>query len=155
MKRHAALAHLSSDHHDALRLARALEDAGREGGAAVTRALGKLAVTWKGELQGHFAWEERWFGRVLADTPTLAQLLAEHWLLRQHIEPLISGALGDGTSGPAPQRELAHRVGHLGTLLRAHVRWEERVLLPEVERSASAEDLAQMAASTQHPPSGF
>ncbi len=146
MKRHAALAHLSDDHHRALRLARDLEEAGRDGESAARRAIAKLEEAWRIELRGHFAWEERWFERLLADTPELAQLLAEHWSLKQHVEPLVNGAAAT---------ELAPRVGHIGSLLRAHVRWEERVLLPLVERVADEADLSQMKESADHPPSGF
>lgn len=146
MKRHPALAHLSDDHHRALRLARSLEEASRDGESAALRAIERLREAWNSELLGHFAWEERWFERLLSGAPELAQLLAEHWTLRQHVEQLLQGPL-TGRIGP--------RVGHVGALLRAHVRWEERVLLPTVEQVASAEDLAQLSASTEHPPSAY
>ena len=146
MKRHPALAHLSSDHHDALRLARSLQDASRDGESAAKRALQRLAEQWRGELLGHFAWEERWFGRLLGDAPEAAQLLAEHWALRQHIEALVDGKV---------DRHIGDRLGHVGALLQAHVRWEERVLMPVVERAASDTDLAQMQHSTKHPPSAY
>lgn len=145
MKRHPALANLSSDHHSALRLARELEEAGRGGGRDPKRAVERLRQGWQNELAGHFAWEERWFGRLIADTPALELLLAEHWNLRKHIEIALL----------ASDTAIAARLGHIGTLLRAHVRWEERVLFPFVERTASPADLEQMLAAADHPPSGF
>jgi len=110
--------------------------------------LERLSKTWQTELAGHFAWEERWFGRLLADTPELELLLAEHWNLRKHIETLLASS-----GAPSPDTHL--RLGHVGALLRAHVRWEERVLLPFVEQNASDSDLAQMLEAAAHPASGF
>ncbi len=147
MKRHPALASLSRDHHSALRLARELEDVGRGGGRDPVRAIEALQRVWKTELAGHFAWEERWFGRILAETIELELLLAEHWNLRKHIEAALALT--------APSAQLNLRIGHIGVLLRAHVRWEERVLFPAVERVASEDDLAQMLAAADQPASGF
>ena len=147
MKRHPALANLSRDHHTALRLARDLENAGRGGGRDPVRTVETLRKAWQTELAGHFAWEERWFGRILAETMELELLLAEHWNLRKHIDAVLAPT-------PAPA-DLNQRLGHIGALLRAHVRWEERVLFPAVERVASEDDLAQMLAAADQPASGF
>ncbi|MCO4764211.1 MAG: hemerythrin domain-containing protein [Myxococcales bacterium] len=147
MKRHVALQNLSSDHHKALRLARDLEEAGRAGRREASRTLSQLQTTWNAEVIGHLAWEERWFGRIIAGTVEHEQLLSEHWNLRKHVDAVLQSPPTDGS--------LHYRLGHIGALLRAHIRWEERILMPLVERTASKEDLAQMLEAAQHPGSGF
>lgn len=137
MKRSAALAPLSREHHVALVVARAL--ARTEPGQLSANVERFLRFMDEHEL-GHFAQEESVLLPALADReggPSLARrVLDDHEHLRVAAEQLRAD----------PKRAELSRVRDIGTLLRAHVQMEERELFPYLEASLSPEALDELGA---------
>ncbi|MGH2826181.1 MAG: hemerythrin domain-containing protein [Actinomycetota bacterium] len=141
-KRHDSLIPLSHDHHHALAQARRLEAA-----ASMTdvperrRAADDFVNFYLGRLVRHFREEEELFFAPLVDSDEagdkVIQAVAEH--LRVHaMARTLRRQLVDGEADP-------ETLSALSKLLTAHVRWEERDLLPLVERLLSQEELKEFA----------
>lgn len=117
MKRDPRLRGLSSEHHQALVLARALL-------AAVDAGvfMEDLASRFREELEPHFQVEERWLlpGLDAAGAHDLvARTLEDHAFLRSHVE--------------AAQRGDPEAMAAFAVRLQEHVRFEERTLFPACE----------------------
>ncbi len=123
MKRHPALEPFSRDHNDGLILARSLM-------TGETDAPRLAQAAWDGELRDHFKEEERLLGPLLSET-SLETLLREHREIEAMIESLPEGSAA------------------LGEALEAHIRWEERVLFPEIETTATEEDFKRLDRESQ------
>lgn len=109
MKRSQELSSLSREHHQALDDAEA--------------ALAAFASFWREHGAGHFETEERvLLGFLTAEEAD--RLLAEHDAIRTRVDELA------GLSG-ARRLETARE---LGEIVHDHVRFEERVLFPALER---------------------
>jgi len=122
VKRSAALAPLSREHHVALEVALRLRRATDP--AAARDAFLRF---FDDEGEAHFAAEETvllpFVSDVLpADDPDVVRVLDEHRELRRRAAALRSGARAD-----------EHDLRELGALLEGHVRHEERVLFPRIE----------------------
>ena len=141
-KRHDSLIPLSHDHHHALAQARRLKIA-----ASMTdvperrRAADDFVNFYLGRLVRHFREEEELFFAPLVDSDeagdNVMQAVAEH--LRVHaLARSLRRQLVDGEADPAT-------LGALSKLLTAHVRWEERDLLPLVEKLLTQEQLEEFA----------
>jgi len=122
MKRHPALEPFSRDHNDGLILARNLE-LDRDG------AIEAMRLAWNVELEDHFAEEERLLIPLASDAAA-DRLRAEHEEIARRVQRL-------------PDEPEA-----LGVLLRDHIRWEERVLFVEIEKTATDAQLATLAEQT-------
>lgn len=139
MRRSAALAPLSRDHHDALVIAMMLARA-RD---ATAQACAMLFADFIGEHEArHFALEESVLlpalppgarGRQLAD-----RVLADHRDLRAAAEHLR-----------LPGTPSAEELHALGARLRAHVQLEERELFPYLEDSLDVATLDRIGAQLQ------
>lgn len=123
MKRHPALEPFSRDHNDGLILARSLM-VGEPDAPAQTR------TAWEGDLRDHFKEEERLLGPLLS-AASRDQLLLEHRDIEARIESLPIDAIA------------------LGVALDAHIRWEERVLFPEIETKATDADFEWLQRETR------
>jgi len=124
MKRSAALAPLSRDHHQALeaalRLRRAEDD-------SVAAAVARFGEFWSAAGARHFEIEEELVLPALpaddaAWAEAVARVRAEHDLIRAQATAVLGGQA---------DRESARE---LGALLNAHVRFEERTLFPLLEQ---------------------
>lgn len=122
MKRHPALEPFSRDHNDGLILARNLE-LDRDG------AIEAMRLAWNVELEDHFAEEERLL-IPLASEAAADRLRAEHEEIARRVQ------------------RLPDEPEVLGVLLRDHIRWEERVLFVEIEKTATEAQLAALAKQT-------
>ena len=131
MKRSAALAPLSRDHHQALeaalRLRRAEDD-------SVAAAVARFGEFWSAAGARHFEIEEELVLPALpADDDAWAEAVAtvrrEHDLIRAQAAAVLGGQA---------DRESARQ---LGELLNAHVRFEERTLFPLLENALPSADL--------------
>jgi len=121
MKRDARLRKLSSEHHNALVLARALSRHAAAGtaDAAVVR---QLRERFERELQPHFRVEEDLLLpalRSIGDDALAARVEADHSALRSHLAAAERGEDG--------------HVASFAALLTEHVRFEERELFPSCE----------------------
>jgi hemerythrin-like domain-containing protein len=141
-KRNEALIPLSHDHHHALAQARRLDAA-----ASMTdvperrRAADDFVNFYLGRLVRHFREEEELFFAPLVDSDEahgqVMQAVAEH--LQMHaLARTLRRQLAGGEADP-------ETLEALSKLLIAHVRWEERDLLPLVERLLSQEQLEELA----------
>jgi hypothetical protein len=137
-KRHESLIPLSHDHHHALAQARRLEAA-----ASMTdvperrRAADDFLNFYLGRLVRHFREEEELFFAPLVDNDEardrVVQALVEH--LQMHaLARTLRRQLVDGEADPETLNQLSKQ-------LTMHVRWEERDLLPLVERLLTPEQL--------------
>jgi iron-sulfur cluster repair protein YtfE (RIC family) len=117
MKRDPRLRGLSSEHHQALVLARALLAAADAG-----MCMEDLKSRFQEELEPHFQVEERWLlpGLDAAGAHDLvARTLEDHAFLRSHVEAAQGGDRG--------------AMAAFATRLQEHVRFEERTLFPACE----------------------
>ncbi len=136
MKRSAALAQLSREHHVALVVARQPANAGPDDAATVNRFVEFLA----GHELAHFAREETVLLPSIPDEPhgreLAGQMLEDHAFLRDAARRL------QDPSQPAT----AEYLHQLGRRLRAHVQMEERELFPYLEQALDSATLEEIGA---------
>lgn len=133
-KRHEGLIPLTHDHHHALAQARGLEESAEEGTAERTvQAIAFLAF-FENDTLAHFREEEELVFPLVIDVPdaqsTLTRLLLEH----VHLHSLV-GRLRAELAVGEPSSE---RMKQIASLLKGHIRLEEKVLFPLVEQLAPA-----------------
>ena len=134
MKRHPDLQPLSREHHRALLCWRELDkQLSIPHGAALRSAAAALQHYWNSRFSSHLAEEEQLLLGLLSDA-LRSRLLAEHDTLRS-----LFCSLNDtlDSNGPLAIDDLASPVA----TLRAHIRWEERVLFPHLQTHVSPEEL--------------
>lgn len=135
MKRADALAPLSRQHHQGLFVALKLKRADRAGAAAAREA---FLEYWESDGREHFRAEEESLLPAFArhaehDHPAVARVLLEHVDLRRRGADVAAVAEPD----PDELRELGER-------LESHIRHEERVLFPLIERAVPAAELERL-----------
>lgn len=136
MRRSAALASLSRDHHEALVLAQKLR---RATPAAVTTSRESFLAYWQAHGQNHFRLEEEILFPAYAahgdpHHALIARALCDHVAIRHHAQ-----ALGGANE---PTLDALHELGHE---LAAHVRLEERQVFPLIEQAMPSDGLAVLA----------
>jgi hemerythrin-like domain-containing protein len=133
VKRSAALAGLSRDHHEALAVALRLR---RAEPATAQEARERFTEYFDSRGSRHFDMEETVLGPEIRQLPDGAELyrrlLDEHTHLR---------ALGARVVADEATTDTMHR---LGEELTAHVRFEERELFPLLERELDEARLAEL-----------
>lgn len=134
MKRHAALAALSRDHHHALVVAQGLKRATNSTAAEAREA---FLAYWRQDGQRHFREEEEillpcYAGYDEADLAIVARVLVDHVRIRRLAQEIDTDAPGMGA------------LHVLGEQLSDHVRREERELFPLIEQSLSDPDLTRL-----------
>ncbi len=134
MKRSPELSELTREHHKALVLARRAIVSPRDSAAAreLAAVLPQIFAT---ELEPHFRVEEETLLpplRAAGEQAQAARTLEEHRQLRMLVE--------------ACAQDKGRRLAEFGTLLEAHVRYEERQLFPLAEAMLPAAALAAVAA---------
>ncbi|WP_374563090.1 hemerythrin domain-containing protein [Nitrosomonas sp.] len=123
MPRSGALLSLSRDHHTALVLARAARKAVESADPTVCEeVLVKIEEHWRSVMASHFAQEEQLLQAMKNQLAmeTISRILSDHALLR-------------GLIVESSTREPLARLQQLGDLLASHVRFEERVLFPQLQ----------------------
>ena len=134
MKRHPSLQPLSREHHRALLCWRELDkQLSIPHGAALRSAAAALQHYWNSRFSSHMAEEEQLLLDLLSGD-LRSRLLAEHDTLRS-LFCSVDDQLGSG--GPVALDDLAS----LAATLRAHIRWEERVLFPHLQSHVSTDEL--------------
>jgi hemerythrin-like domain-containing protein len=133
VKRSAALAPLSRDHHHALFAAQRLR---RATDASAEAARDAFLEFWQTEGEHHFRVEEdvllpAFAPRDAAGDAAVARVLSEHADLRRRAQEL---------RGRAPLDALHE----LGVRLNAHIRHEENVLFPLVEETLAPDALTAL-----------
>ena len=134
MKRSAALATLSRDHHRALTVASKLRRTPDDGAA---RSVELLREFWRQHALPHFAVEEQVLLPALAGEhawdEACARVLDEHERMRSEAAALLAGGVHDAAA-----------CRRLGELLHEHVRFEERHLFAFAERLMSDDELERL-----------
>lgn len=128
VQRDPRLRGLSSEHHQALVLARELATAPPEQGIAA------LLARFDVELEPHFRVEEELLApalRACGEEALVARLEADHAFVREHVAAWRRGERGGATE--------------VGARLREHVRFEERELFPRCEERLAPAILAEVA----------
>jgi hemerythrin-like domain-containing protein len=136
MKRSAALAALSRDHHHALEAALRLR---RAGAGDLDATVAHLQAFWQSRGRRHFEIEERLILPALPQADAdwreaAARVRDEHARIRAAVDALLAPR-GEGTV------DAAHG---LGRLLHDHVRFEERHLFGLLEERLSEVELARL-----------
>ena len=131
IKRSAALAPLSREHHEALLLVWKIRH-GLKNDIELGRIASYCQWFWQHHLQQHFEQEEKVLVPFLGIGSTMAsRLFTEHAAIRDFIKALSA----------EPDAAILDK---LATVLNDHVRFEERTLFNEVESLATPEQLQQM-----------
>ena len=142
MRRHERLHPLSQHHHFALiqvwEMRQALKQTGVKREAAVRAVAKKFVRFWKGAGQVHFREEEEVLlpayarhTRLDADKDVM-RMLAEHAIIRGLIAKLATDEYSE------------EDVSTLAQTLHDHVRLEENVIFPRVEKILSEEEMRAM-----------
>lgn len=136
LKRHPALQPFSRDHliglFHAQRLIKLAENSPR---AALSAAVEEFAAAWQREISIHFADEDRILAPLPLSAISLHKLEEDHDEITKLVQKLLQ----------QPSQPLAVRVG---TLLDAHIRWEEHELFPEVETTLTMDALELLSEKT-------
>ena len=122
MPRVGLLLALSREHHFSLVMARdARRAAGEEDTVTLSAAIQRIEDHCRSVLAAHFEEEERLLAiaKEALDPASIARILAEHAELR--------------LLGSEAYLEPAARLRRFGELLSAHVRYEERVIFPQLQ----------------------
>ena len=123
MARTGALLPLSREHHTSLVMARTARRAADDSShAACSTALAEMEAHWHTLMAAHFEREEQLIGMATEtlSSESVARILAEHAELRML------------TCGPCLLEPVA-RLRRFSDLVVAHVRYEERVIFPQLQ----------------------
>lgn len=124
MPRTGALLSLSREHHTALVLARAARNAANDQDiAACSAVIARIESHWHTVMAAHFAQEERLIRCAIEmlDPESATRIFADHAELHMLI------------CGPCALEPIA-RLLRFADLIATHVRYEERVLFPQLQR---------------------
>lgn len=127
MARTGVLLSLSREHHASLVIARAARKAADSKDTGIfSEALALIEAHWCEVLAVHFAQEEKLICRAseILDPKSVEHILAEHAELRMLAR------------GPCILEPVV-RLQQFGNLLSVHVRYEERVLFPQLQSHSS------------------
>jgi hypothetical protein len=134
MKRHPSLQPLSHEHHRALLCWRELDkQLSIPHSSALRSAAAALQHYWNSRFSSHLAEEEQLLLDLLSGD-LRSRLLAEHDTLRS-----LFCSLDDQLDSGRPFA--LDDLASLAATLRAHIRWEERVLFPHLQAHMSPEEL--------------
>jgi len=129
MKRHEALVQLSRDHHFGLLLCWKLKE-GLKKDISVERMSKYIVLFYEQNLKPHFAEEEETIFLILGNShPLIEEAISQH----RELEKMIS----DGFETP-------EQIQTFRDLLELHIRTEERQIFPEIENTATEEELQNL-----------
>ncbi|SHN26659.1 hemerythrin domain-containing protein [Gracilibacillus kekensis] len=135
MKRHEALYPLSHHHHYTLAMAQELKKADDK--SSIQKMTRDVIDFWEKDGEDHFRDEEEvllpLYGQYESvEQPEIREMLIQHVQIRSYVYQIR------GTK--RPDRQLFRE---LGTLLQEHVRLEERVIFPMIEKAVPENYLFQ------------
>lgn len=143
LKRHETLKPLSRHHRIALHLALKLSRAGTDKSLlTVNEIKQELLEFWETGGQRHFREEEEILLTTFAqhaniDRPEIQEMLIEHVQIRALIDTIVKTELIDDG--------LIAIMHELGTIFETHIRKEERIIFPMIEKALPEEVLIKMA----------
>jgi hemerythrin-like domain-containing protein len=133
MRRHDALIPLSHDHHHALVQVRRLKLAAETGDEERMDAARAFLDFFREDTVDHFREEEEKVFPLGVDSPELRGTLSRVMFEHLRIHKLVLGlheAVSNGAVDPDQMVQLA-------SVLERHIRFEEKVVFPEIERVAA------------------
>ncbi|MFC3039695.1 hemerythrin domain-containing protein [Virgibacillus xinjiangensis] len=139
IKRHESLYPLSHHHHHALFMALQLRRIGTEKSKLTADEMkNNLEYFWERDGNQHFRDEEEILLPVYAqhdsvERQEISEMLMEHVIIRSHIQQIL-----------ASEEDPTSLMNHLGQLLETHIRKEERVIFPMIEKALPEEELKRM-----------
>lgn len=139
IKRHEALQPLSRHHMEGLLMGVKLARTGLEQSKlSVEEIIAETKTFWEPKGQAHFREEEDYLLPAYAEfaeinQPIIVEMLLEHITIRSKMNQVIKGELTE-----IEMREL-------GELLQGHIRQEERVIFPMIEKALPEERLLALA----------
>ncbi len=139
-RRHEALIQFSRDHTLALAVAKHLMESAEKLAHDRRSAISELSSAWQTDLAEHFDEEERLLIPLIHDAGQVEKLRKEHEIVRAYVS--MARMFADDDVDPSWTRAA-------GTMLRNHVRWEERELFPAIEQSASFDELQHVEKLTK------
>lgn len=140
LKRHKVLQPLSRHHMIGLHTALKLKRAGTEESRwTIEETIRDLKSFWDPEGQQHFREEEEilipaFAQYVSIDRKEITEMLLEHAQIRSLINTILQ----------AKEQDLP-KMHELGVLLEIHIRKEERVIFPMIEKALPEEKLQELA----------
>lgn len=141
MQRHPSLIPLSHDHHHGLAVSWRIRQALKKH-ADPMQISAEVLLFWNQELKRHFDEEEQFIFPLVPDSnENLQRAMREHLELREMLAMLEA------------ENDDEKKIGTLQAfafLLTEHIRFEERVLFPEIEQATSEEALSQLARQFHH-----
>lgn len=129
MRRHEKLIPLSHDHHHVLKQVRGLRAASKGDDNERAEAAREFVKFHADESIRHFREEEEVFFPLVVDEPDVAEPLAEALEEHQQLHALARQWGSDPETAPG-----ADEMVRIATLLEGHVRREEKVIFPIIER---------------------
>lgn len=132
MKRHESLSALSSDHHKGLSIAKLLRSAGGLPQSETENIYIRCKEFFETELNEHFTEEESFLVPPLSENDLIKKMCADHVKIRE-LYNSIKAADNPGAS-----------LVTLGEHLENHIRFEERILFPMIEKTLSEEKLLEI-----------
>jgi hemerythrin-like domain-containing protein len=146
MKRHESLHALSQHHHfallESLFIRRANEQTGATREARLRDVADKFIEFWENKGKLHFREEEEILVPAyvlhvsIQDDQDVMQMLADHAMIRAKVGKLASLL----SKNEALEKELIE----LGEILHNHVRLEENIIFPRMEKTLSEEELQKV-----------
>ena len=144
MKRHAALAPLSREHHEALILCQLLKKNAPNYKGLPSDTKGKMEYAtsfYKDHLRVHFSDEEKVFKQLKDISQDLDKQLDEIIVEHHQLHILFNNI---------PSTQAEDHLDIIGVSLEKHVRKEERVLFPLIEQQVDEETLRTIAQFLSH-----
>lgn len=139
ISRHVALAPFSRDHYVGLTQARHLIRASEGGAQERRRIITEFMVAWQQEILIHFQDEERLLISLMSNADQ-QRMLVEH---RQITD--LATALMAQQNDVSPDADL---MAETGTLLKKHIRWEEREAFRHIQEQVTQDTLEKLHIST-------
>ena len=133
MRRHDALIPLSHDHHHALVQVRRLKSAVKADDESRMETARAFLDFFRTDTIDHFREEEEKVFPLGVDSPELQGTLCQVMLEHLRIHKLVLG-LQEEVDGGAVS---ANQMLRLADSLEGHIRFEEKVVFPEIERVAA------------------
>ena len=139
IERHEALIPLSHHHHHALYLALRLKRMGTDKSDLTEEEMKKeVERLWKLDGNQHFRDEDEILLPAYAqyaslDHPDITEMLLEHVKLRSYVKQILTA-----------DDNLIPLMNEYGELLEKHVRREERIVFPMIEKALPEDELQRM-----------
>lgn len=130
-KRATELVSLSHEHHHALVFCVRLKKASQTT-PEITQNY--VRYFWENHISSHFDNEEKYLLHLMPTAPLKEQFLSEHNEIRALVNQLLTSA-----------EEVMNNALLLSEKLNQHIRFEERILFPEIEKFASKKELQAVA----------